>query len=456
MSLTLFLTLLALLASTASTTPSLEREWGPVLAADKDTSDLQNLVPSTRIDLAYGLNDSKPANVTLDMDYPTILLEHVKAASTVVCTNTTVNITFDDPAAYERSRAEWSDQGDLVLVTNHQGNCDVANERGIFLARSLAWHEDDMTVVASGDKKDVLNTATTLEMEFTHLRTPQYPHNLSQHDVQFNRSGYNFLGNFSLDHDLQIFSEGDAFYASAHELVLRDNVTISGYLKYDILSHRLESLYFDIAASFEADLSLIFHFTAPYSRNFTWAPDALEYSMVNIPKLVRLGPSLKWDIGVDMGAAAAATLSLCVQAAVPDGHVHIDVVDPTRSTASGWTSAAHNVSIDTSDETTTIHASPYVDFGVELALDVLDGRLDLSTGVSVEPKYVNELAAPAAGTDDRAPTLPWRPIGPGTPTADCGLMWHSAFEFDVIAFATQWVSKTLYSVQAGVTDRCLG
>ncbi|KAI1499528.1 hypothetical protein F5X99DRAFT_430663 [Biscogniauxia marginata] len=452
---------LAILVSGALTTAADAPELSPIMAPSCDKARLDNLVLSNTINMHYGLNGTHLATVTLDLDFPSVLLEQIGHISAVQCRNHSVTVLFDSPDVFERAKAEWPQDKDFILVTNHQGNCDVENERGIFLANGLNWDNATMKVVANAERKDVHSAASTLEVDFSRL-VADHP---SKRDITFHKTGLNIAGDVSLPHDMKIFSVDPSFTATANRAHLSDNVTFSGYMKYHIHNHELESLYFDLDAALTADLGLTFDFAAPWDRNLTFSPDALQLAPINIPKILQLGPSLRWAIGVDVGAEAALSVGADVWAQIPDGRLHLDLVDTGASHAEGWT-PQHDIKLGQIAQKTTVRASPFVGFLVELALRILGGALDLSGGFTAEIMFVNELsrtkvlnAAPEAGPTSLV-VIPldsaWNRTGIAARDVECasGLEHHTAFDFSVSAFLTEKWDKTLYGFETGVSDTC--
>ncbi|KAI1486823.1 hypothetical protein F5X96DRAFT_688090 [Biscogniauxia mediterranea] len=418
------------------------------------------MTPSKVLSMHYGMNNSQVANVTLHLDHPGIMLETVSDAVTVQCSNKSITIKFTQPESFERSKVEWPGNEEFVLITNHQGDCDAQNERGIFVANGLTWDNATMQVIANAERKDIHSAASTLEVDFSHLAA-KHPY---KRDITFQKDGLNMAGDISLPHDMKIFSVDPIFTATATKADLSDNITFSGYMKYHIHNNHLESMYFDFDASLTADLGFNFDFSAPFDRNLTFSPDALQLSTINIPKIMQLGPSLRWAIGVEVGASMTISVGTNVWAQIPDGHLHLDLVDSTQTHAEGWT-PEHNITLGDVSRTMMLSASPFVDFSAELAVRVLGGKLDLSAGFTAQTKYVNELSFtkvmvipihPGSG-DEQNTTMALRSPEQVAPSGmDCasGIEHHTAVDFSVTAFLTEKWEKELFSYETAVSDTC--
>ncbi|KAI0602115.1 hypothetical protein F4775DRAFT_603714 [Biscogniauxia sp. FL1348] len=459
------LTFLALMASGVASMPA--PELIPVRAPNVDKAGLVNIAPSNILSMHYGLNNSQLANVTLHLDHPGIMLEEIDKVSKVECGNDSIAITFTSPQAFEMTKEEWPGKGELVFITNHQGDCDLENERGIFLANDIEWKNSTMQVMANAERKDVHSAASALEVDFSHLAA-KHP---NKRDITFQKDGLNMAGDVSLPHDMKIFSVDPVFTATATKADLSDNITFSGYMKYHIHNNYLESMYFDFDAALMADLGFNFDFTAPFSRNLTFSPDALQLSTINIPKILQLGPSLRWAIGVEVGTSMSLSVGTNVWAQIPHGQLHLDLVDNTQTHAEGWT-PDHNLTLGDVSRTVTLSASPLVDFSAELAVRVLGGKLDLSAGFRAETKYVNELSftrvmvIPIDGeepesadgqntttTTTNTTTIQRRDAPEGMDCAS-GVEHHTAVDFSVTAFLTEKWEKELFSYETAVEDTC--
>ncbi|KAI3320322.1 hypothetical protein HD806DRAFT_538513 [Xylariaceae sp. AK1471] len=269
---------------------------------------------------------------------------------------TLLSFHFNTLKAYEQALTQWPRDCGFVLVTNHHRNCDDEDERGIFFVTGLGRDNETATVKASVDRQDIQSITSSMEVTFSRFTAIH----LVKRDITFDQTGIDTAGNISLPTDQQLFSKPPYFSATAHKANLLDNVTLSGYLMYYIYSTSLSNLYFDLDASFAADLALIFDFTAPR-------------------------------------AAIAASAQFNAFLALSNGRVHIDFLDSNNTQSSGWAFTPY-MSIDKVERRSriptmaTLHADPTIDFSVEIAVCILAGMLGLSGGFTTEPKFVNGLS----------------------------------------------------------------
>ncbi|KAH7127528.1 hypothetical protein EDB81DRAFT_662736 [Dactylonectria macrodidyma] len=427
-----------------------ESTLSPISNPDVDTSDIKNLVPATNVSLSWGSEGNSFVNVSLEMNHPTVVLEDIGDIDSVDCEAGSVSIVFSTKEAFDEAVEDWSDDEEFVLVTNHLGDCDVDNERGIFLAKSITSDSAALTVVASGEKTDLNSTAAFTEISFSSI-----PAGPQKRAITVGADGLTLSHTVALTPATSLYSYAPYLYVTADNANLTTSVTFSGKLRYSILLAKVYELSFDVDTYASADLGLSVEVTAPYSQNVVYDPEPLTYSLVSVPGIVQLGPALDFAIGVNVSAEAAVTLTADLGVKIEDGNFHIDFLNSKGSSATGWTpvfTANANIS-----EKAVASVDPYVDVTVMLQFELFGGLLDLSGGVTAQPKFYNDFTLSASqeingtvnGTDaDGTVTQP--------DTGDCsqGLAVVSTFEFNVIAFVTQWWRQTVYTVTAPIADEC--
>lgn len=148
--------------STNSSRVGQESTLSPITNPDVDPTKLSNIVPSKNVALNWGAEGNSFVNVSLEMTHPTVVLEDIGGIESVDCEPGSVSVTFSDKAAFNEALEDWSNDDRFVLVTNHLGDCDAENERGMFLAKSITSNSNTLTVVASGEMSDLANTAGLL------------------------------------------------------------------------------------------------------------------------------------------------------------------------------------------------------------------------------------------------------------------------------------------------------
>ncbi|OTB09532.1 hypothetical protein M426DRAFT_6799 [Hypoxylon sp. CI-4A] len=446
-----YLTCVALLAITVNSALNNFTNLLPVLAPGYDITELGNIVPSTNVSLDYGLDTPvdprSSVNIELQANQPAVLLEAIGQVLRVACTGNSVTVTFDSVDAFKRSISEWPRNGKFYLITNHLEDCNAGGERGIYQVTSLDWDNDTVTVTAQTQKSTIASMTTSMAVTFSHVQNSMQN---NSGNITFDEPGINVASNFTLPTDMEIFSEPPNFVAKANEGYLSDAAIIRGYFDYDVPSSQVQNLWFDIDAAFFGDLSLTFNLTKPLNNNnYVFSPGIFSPSAINVPSAFSLRPALRWAIGADVGAVGAVLHNSNFTITIPDGHAHVDFLNNTLSHAVGW-GPRFTTSFNT-NEAATGHVSPYVDFTVELALDVLDGSFNTTGGVAARPQLINDLNVAQTHTRVRRAD---RMIWPRNVTCNNGFELRSDVNFTVTAYVKDSWEKTLYNTEIPVADDC--
>lgn len=120
-----------------------------------------DIAPSSNVQLHYGTDGHSLANVSLTMHRPAVLLENIASVVNVVCSDTAVVVEFNNSEAFASAVAHWVPSPSLVLVTNHQGNCDAELERGFFVTDAIEALNSYLILVAWANKTNVNETSGT-------------------------------------------------------------------------------------------------------------------------------------------------------------------------------------------------------------------------------------------------------------------------------------------------------
>jgi hypothetical protein len=224
-------------------------------------------------------------------------------------------------------------------------------------------------------------------------------------------------------------------------------VTFSGYLKYNWLTFSLNDLYFDIDVGFSSTVELTADVGASYNTTFSYSPASLFYGLT-VPGILTLGPELIFAVDAQVYASAKTTLTTEVQVGLADGNVHVDLLDKSNTATSGWVptySASATIS-----GVAEAQLNPSASLTVEIEISIFGGLIDLSTGLTASPGFTNDfILTAAAGVD-----LSGYKDLTNAATCENGLAIDSDFVFDVVAFATEWYSTTLYSVDVPLLKSC--
>lgn len=102
--------------------------------------------------------------------------------------------------------------------------------------------------------------------------------------------------------------------------------------------------------------------------------------------------------------------------------------------------------------TKTFHS---IDFTVEFACKVFGGLIDLSTGIKAEPSFPLVTTVDFTQTVNTTSGNVTHPNSTALFSCANGLSEDLDFQFDVIAFATQWLDITLYEYKVDIWSGCI-
>jgi hypothetical protein len=209
----------------------------------------------------------------------------------------------------------------------------------------------------------------------------------------------------------------------------------------------LKDLYFDIDVGFSSTLELTAEVGASYNTTFTYSPSSLSYGLT-VPGILTLGPELIFAVDTEVYASAETTLITEVQVGLADGNVHVDLLDKSNTATSGWTPTY--IANATISGVAEAQLNPTAKLTVEIEISIFGGLVDLSTGLTASPGFTNDfILTGSAGVD-----LTGYKNLTNSSTCENGLAIDSEFVFDVVAFATEWYSTTLYSVDLPILKQC--
>ncbi|KAI6365783.1 hypothetical protein MCOR25_005271 [Pyricularia grisea] len=448
----------------------------PCKAPDVDTSDKKNIIPAPQVTLFYGDDGSKPTsppfansttghnttvpapqgsiNMTLTTNNSFVALEYIDSITKVKCSKDLLTVKFSDIEAFDIAAKNWESlESGLIIVTNGQGNCNDEFERGFFKVDDVKPNQDDLSITCTASSQKIEQVADTCEMTFSSLPAATLRKRINLNpstSLSFNSA---LPGNTTLL-DLEPYLEITADQAS-----FDSTVTFSGKLNYDFWSFKLKELYFDLDANFKADVALSASVQAAYAQNFEYSPDDLEYTLINVPGVVALGPGVAFGIGVNLSTSGAVDVHTALGVAMPSGNVHIDLVNKDRgTTATGWDpkyTAAANIS-----QKAEVDADVYASLTVSLAIKVLGGLVDLSTGLTAQPRINNRFTLDGNQQLSVGGSATTKPVGsvlqPVSGQAGCeqGVGIKSDFLFKLKGFITKYWSQDLYGVEVPIVNQC--
>ncbi|KAJ4418342.1 hypothetical protein N0V82_005623 [Gnomoniopsis sp. IMI 355080] len=404
----------------------------------------------TNVTLPYGLNDTNYVNITLTVS-SAVLLEAIESLTNVDCAADSVTVSFNSTNSLDAAFAAWSAYKDLVLITNHLGDCDTEYERGFFVADS--FEISNSTLVATAEKSNVTSVASHMRANFTGLPglSSTVVPTKTKRDIVIDPDAVSVSTEWDLTPSLTLFEYDPYVTVTANSGSLALGVTLDGYLDFDIWTFSLDALYVDAATTVSADLELELAVNAPYSDTFSYS-DGIEYYVVDVPGILTFGPELSFAVGAAVDVDAAIDVTLDIGADIANGTIHLDFVGD-ETAAEGWTPTYH--ADLTLGEEGTIGVAPFVSVTVGLDFTILGGLLDLSGGLTPKVEFpitatlnASQVVSGATGTN-----VTVTQVG-ADGTCSNGVEVVSDFEFTLDAFLTEFWNMTLYSVEVPIADEC--
>ncbi|KAL8369575.1 hypothetical protein RB595_000078 [Gaeumannomyces hyphopodioides] len=465
--------------------------FGPCKAPDVDTSDPVHIIPTKKISLYYGQPEGSAAaevhapvapvasksshpfsnstaagfNMTTPLQAPSgqinmtmttgntfVALEYIDAITKVTCGASKMTVKFADKTAFQSAADKWAAAKDgLVLITNHNGDCDTDLERGFYDVSAVVADAASLSISASAAAKKIEDIAGELEMTFSSLPAAQLRRRLTL-DPKVS------LGwGAALPEKKVLFNYPPYVDISADSAHFNTSVTFSGYLKFNFWGFKLEQLYFDIDASLDTEVALSANVQAAYKNTFMYAPDDLSWTVVSVPGIIDLGPGVAFGVGVDLATSGAVGVKTQLGASMPAGNVHIDMKNNFKTTATGWNpkwKADAQIS-----QKAEVQADVYASLKVQLAVKVLGGIIDLSSGLTAIPRVNNKFTLSgdqglsSGGTLTQAGGAVTQPKS-GVQACEQGVSLKSEFLFELDGHLTKYWSGKLYNVTVPIVDKC--
>ncbi|KAF4978077.1 hypothetical protein FDECE_18270 [Fusarium decemcellulare] len=438
-------------------TPTAQRNttviFTPVPHPDDDHSNPENAVPKKKISLAYGApkgtvpsnrTSDGAINMSLDMSKPAVALDTIGSITNVECNDDFITIKFGKSEAFKKAKGSWTEHSSFTLITDGTSGCDIKSQRSFFSVGDVSPDDKEQSITCRASKQDISELAENLEMTFSSIPSATLRKRLTVNPSLALSFGA------GIPEDTILFSEEPWVTVKADQAEFASTVTFSGSLKYSFWKFKLERLYFDIDTQFSADVALSADVAAARSRSIVYDPDSLVFNLVDVPGIVSLGPGVGFAVGVDIDTSAAVSVTAGAGISIPAGNAHLDVLDSAKNSVTGWepqyTSYA-NVS-----ESVQVGLNASTSVTVQLAFKLLGGLIDLSSGLTATPGFINKFTLDAEQSASASNT---EVITNAGGVADvCDVTFKSDFVFDLVGFATKWWSAELYHVELPITDVC--
>ncbi|GKU11714.1 isoamyl alcohol [Fusarium langsethiae] len=451
----------------------------PKTPAKVDCSNPENAVPRKKIAMSYGdLSDDKiveqnddtskpadkPSNGTfstfnanknttakapkgsIDMDlvmnHPAVVLDYIDAITSVECTSDSIEVKFDKTGAFNNAVKTWLDT--FILITSNMGNCKAANGQGFYLVDRVTADKDQRSITCHASEQKLEDIAETCEMSFNSIPATKLRKRLSLNPSLSLDFGA------GLERDTILFSEEPFVSIKAEQAEFSSTISFSGRAKYNFWKFKMEHLYFDLNTRFSADVALSADVAAAWSRSILYDPDTLTFSVVEVPGILSLGPGIAFAVGVDVDTSAAVAVRAGAGISIPAGNVHLDALDGSKNSATGW--EPQYTSYADISESVEVGLNASASLTVQLTFKLLGGLVDLSSGLTAKPEFVNKFSLDAVQSGHASNGGAGGSIS--TPPGECGVALKSDFVFDLDGFATRWVKGNLYHVEVPITDIC--
>ncbi|CAH0021444.1 unnamed protein product, partial [Clonostachys rhizophaga] len=169
-------------------------------------------------------------------------------------------------------------------------------------------------------------------------------------------------------------------------------------------------------------------------------PLAISASPFSIPRILDVGPTAGFGLGIEFGAEGTLNVTSDVAGGMTKGKVHLDLLDTKKATTSGWTPSVKVAS--EVDALVTLQINPFIELSLAVGVKAFDGLLDLSTGVEIEPKVVNLVSDNGTVAIESASGIKFGP----PPEGQCkNAAWFaSSSDLDINAFVSLLFKKTIY------------
>ncbi|KAK0117527.1 hypothetical protein ONS95_011867 [Cadophora gregata] len=406
-------------------------------AASVPASKVQPIAPQTNITLGYSsinVTDQMTATIRATMKMPSVLLEDIDSIASVDCSATSVAVKFGNKADFEESFADWP-ASNFILFTNHLGDCDTDNTRGLYVVSSVAFDNATFTVTASSKKSNFDEQTDEMTVEYTKPAE-------AKREVTTTFFG-DFPGNLNLNTD----PLKKTLSVSVHEPKLGGSLAVSGHIHFSWLKLKATSFYVDVDLGLSASANVKVAATASYgSEVYSFSPTGITIAAFSIPGILDVGPALAFKMGVEVAASGTVEISADLSATITNGKAHIDFLDSKNTVTSGWDPVyTHAVNVSAAIEA---QVNPFVELTAEMAVNFLGGVLDLSSGIRAKPTLINVFSLQAQFNIDNANNV----TIPASTDETCvnGIWFSNAFDFIVTAFVTQFYDIEVFRLDVPI------
>ncbi|TLS27229.1 hypothetical protein PpBr36_05509 [Pyricularia pennisetigena] len=414
--------------------------------------------PSTNLKLPYDLGDAS-AMVSVAMKRPSVVLDDLPSLADVRCADGSVVMTFDDADGLQAVKHSWPSSGDfLVVMSESAGTCSGDKERGFFLLGELRHDEEKLTVTAAAEKRRPRDEIQDAIIDFsrrtkTIKRSPEdAPTTVTEPTADESRSEPLPVASETFDVDLSntTLADRQGLYLHAERALFTSTLQLDGHLHYNLEELELDEFTMRVEVDYDLDLNVTANIDGRLGLDVIgYSPLSASISAVTIPGIIDIGPIASFSIGVELAAQGPVNTTAGYRSTVEGAVATLNLLDEDGSTASGWspeTSGSANVSTQVA-----LQINPFAELSVGFGVDVFEGTLELTAGISARPTLVNAFVI---GSDfSLGGETGVELTGPACPGADevggcChNAAWYeSRFWFEVNADLTQFYRVPLYKL----------
>ena len=114
--------------------------------------------------LAYDPSKLVSANITFDMFYPSIALEHTSLVNQISCSDYYLTLAAKSQAAFDIIDS-WTTTSSIAIITFNTG-CNPSTERGVYLATTRTSNPDDLTFSFRARNSTWTDVAETMQITY--------------------------------------------------------------------------------------------------------------------------------------------------------------------------------------------------------------------------------------------------------------------------------------------------
>jgi hypothetical protein len=231
------------------------------------------------------------------------------------------------------------------------------------------------------------------------------------------------------------------------QVLVESDLHIKGQFGFNFLKFKASKATIDIDYYGATNLNVSTSVNAAFSSDiYNYSPFTASVSAFSIPGILDVGPIAAFTVGIEFAASGTVDATLGLKSEIANGQVHLDLLDSSSSSSSGWKPVT-TVSSDVAAEV-SLQLNPYLDLNLALGVKVFKNAIDLTAGFDVKPQIINAFSADLDfAYASKSGVVFNKPDGATCPN---GAWFASSFNMDVIAYVGSIFSKTLFNVNVPI------